>query len=155
MGNIMDELQEQGVTAEVETREIEIEKPKPYQFRRLKSKDVFLMTKIIGKIGINRINESLGSDTLSAFVTKVKEDENGEVDFTAVGVSIMLEVANILFANLDKCESDIYKLLAQTSNLDVKAIEDLDMPVFFEMIVDFVKKEEFADFFGVAQKLFR
>lgn len=148
MGNIMDELKEHEVTAEVE-------KPKPYQFRRLKSKDVFLMTKIIGKIGINNIKGCLNNDSIASVIAKAKGDDGVGADTTMIGISVTLDIANILFNNLDKCENEIYRLLSQTSDLDTEAIEDMDMPVFLEMIIDFVKKEEFADFFGVALKLFK
>lgn len=58
----------------------------------------------------------------------------------------MLEVANVIFSNLPKCENDIYQLLSQTSNLNVKEIKALSFVDFTKMVLDFVKKDEFKDF---------
>jgi hypothetical protein len=46
-------------------------------------------------------------------------------------------------------------MLSNTSNLTVNQVKELDFATFAEMVIDFIKKEEFKDFFRVASKLFK
>lgn len=134
---------------------------KPYTFRLLGAPDIFLMSKIIGKIGINELRTCFESDGLKELVTTMfmKEKEEGrdaESSIIKVGATVCLELANTIFANLPKCENEIYQLLAQTSNLSVDEIKAPGNAVmFFEMAIDFIKKDEFGDFFKVVSRLFK
>lgn len=125
---------------------------KIYEFRKLNSTDTFLMFKLLGKIGVNEFTECLEKDSVKQMFGLAEKTDNAT---TIVGMSVMLEVANIILGNLPKCEAEIYQLLANTSNLSVKEVKELDFAVFIEMIIDFVKKEEFADFIKVASRLFK
>ena len=145
--------------------EVTAEQTKPYTFRRLKSMDVFPMATIISKIGINEFAGCFESEPVKkalARLTKNTGDEESaeaadtsDEDVTAVGISMILELANIILCNISKCENEIYQLLAQVSDMKIENVRELDAAVFFEMVIDFVKKDEFKDFFKVASKLFR
>lgn len=121
-----------------------------YTFRKLNSTDVFLMFKIIGKIGINEFTAAFDKDT----VKKMVAESDNEASPTIVGISVALEIANTIIGNLPKCEQEIYQMLSNTSNLSVKQVKELDFVTFVEMVIDFVKKEEFKDFIKVASRLF-
>ena len=127
---------------------------KPYTFRKLSAVDVFPMFKIIGAIGINEFTACFEKDgiknMIASFTGESKEDMS-----SIVGISVILEIANVIIGNLPKCEHEIYQILSQTSNLSVKQVRELDMAVFFEMVIDFIKKEEFKDFIKVVSKLFK
>lgn len=134
--------------------------PEPlYTFRKLGAPDIFLITRIISKIGINEMKACFESDGIKNMILGMfaKEQEEGnESSIISVGVSVTLELANTILANLPKCESEIYQLLAQTSNLTVDEIKAPGNAVmFFEMLIDFIKKEEFKDFFRAASRLFK
>ena len=141
----------------------EVVKPKPYEFRTLSTIDVFPMFKIISSIGINEFMLCLESDSLKSvvkqFVDKTDDGEEGEEDrdgLIAMGaIAGFLEIANVILGNIGKCEKEIYQLLSQTSNLSVEQIKGLDMVTFFEMVIDFIKKDEFKDFIKVVSKLFK
>lgn len=132
-----------------------------YTFRKLGAPDIFLMVKIIGKIGLNELKTVFEADGLQNLIMSVfaKEKEKGKDDETSmisVGVSVSLELANTILSNLPKCEKEIYQLLAQTSNLSVDEITAPGNAVmFFEMLIDFIKKDEFKDFFKAASRLFK
>ena len=64
-----------------------------------------------------------------------------------------MELAEVVLTNMNKCENEIYQLLSNVSNLSVKEVETLDAVIFLEMIIDFVKKDEFKDFFKVVSRL--
>ena len=72
----------------------------------------------------------------------------------SVGISVTIEMANVIIGNLPKCEDEIYTLLSRVSGKSKKEISELDMVTFTEYIVEFVKKDEFKDFTKVALKLF-
>ena len=126
-----------------------LETVKPYTFRKLSATDVFPMFTIISKIGINSFTDSFESDKIKSLVAT-----GGDVA-SIVGVSVALNIAQTVMGNMHRCETDIYKLLSSTSNLTVEEVKELDFATFTEMVVDFVKKEEFADFFKVVSKLFK
>lgn len=125
---------------------------KIYEFRKLNSTDTFLMFKILGKIGVNEFTECLEKDSVKQMFGLAEKTDNAT---TIMGMSVMLEIANVILGNLPKCENEIYQLLSNTSNLSVKEVKELDFAVFIEMVIDFVTKEEFADFIRVASRLFK
>lgn len=125
-----------------------------YTFHQLHAPDIFLMTKIIGKIGINEFAACLEKDSVKQMIDNLTGNESAEKATTRVGISVMLEIANVVIGNLPKCEAEIYQLLANASNLTVKQIKELDGVTFFEMVLDFVTKDEFRDFIKVVSKRF-
>lgn len=134
-----------------------IENEKPYTFRMLSSGDVFLMFKIISKIGINEFMDCFDKDgVMSVIKNMTAEEKDSESGAMLAAASVLLEVANVVMGNMHKCEADIYQLLANTSNLTVKEITAEGNGVLFvEMVVDFIKKPEFPDFFTVVSRLFK
>lgn len=141
-----------------ETTEIKAEKP--YEFRRLCAEDIFPMFAIIKKIGIREFKTILGEDgdvkkLISKAFKKNAENENAETDIIESGLSVAMDVVDIIVGNLPKCEKEIFVFLAKTSNLEEDEIRKLDFATFFMMIVDLVKKEEFRDFIKAVSKLFK
>lgn len=134
---------------------------KPYTFRLLGAPDMFLMFKIISKIGIREFNACFENDGIKNLVASMmgekKEQEDGEEKSASVTyIEVILEVADVLIKNISKCENDIYQMLSQTSNLTVDEIKAPgNSAMFLEMIIDFIKKEEFRDFIKVVSKLFK
>jgi hypothetical protein len=125
---------------------------KVYAFRTLNATDVFLMFKILGKIGINEFAECFGKEN----VQKLFGGKEGVQDFTTtMGIAVTLEMVNIILGNLPKCEKEIYQMLSNTSNLSVDEVKNLDFPTFTAMVIDFVKKDEFKDFIKVVSALFK
>lgn len=125
-----------------------------YTFRKLGAPDVFLMFKILSKIGIGEFAEHFGKDNVKQLMNKLTgTDTSGNV--TVVGISVMLEAANVILGNLPRCEAEIYQMLSNTSNLTVEEVKALEMIPFTKMVIDFVKKEEFRDFIQVVSELFK
>ena len=163
-------MNETMVTEIVETPAEEVAE-KPYTFRKLSSPDIFPMFKIIGKIGLKEFTAAIDKDVLKELIasftaenTEASENEaevaeNTEAniwgDFAVNGASVILGVADVIFKRLPSCESDIYQILSQTSNLSVEEVKALDFATFAGMVIDFIKKEEFKDFIKVVSKLFK
>lgn len=137
---------------------------KPYTFRLLGADDIFLMAKIIKQIGLKEFKACFESKSIKSLIQnlmmdeKKKEEETGEEsdsNIISIGVGVAFEAADVILGNLDKCRDDIYQMLSQTSNLTVDEIRAPGNAVMFvEMVIDFFKKEEFKDFFGVVSRLF-
>lgn len=132
---------------------------KTYTLRGLTAEDVFPMLKIISGIGLKEFKGCFESEELRTAIrsmTAEKEDgaEGAEIDTTALGLMVAVDVASVIIANVPKCKDDIYQLLSGLSGMNKKEIAALPMNVFLSMIVDVVKKEEFKDFFGDVAGLF-
>ena len=146
----------------METAQPEAAEPvKPYTFRTLGGGDVFLMFRIIGKIGVKEFNACFEHDGIKHLVASLmgekleQAEEDGEKPSVSVTyISVVLEVADVIFRNLPKCEDEIFQMLSQTSNLTVAQVKKLNLAQFTEMVIDFIKKEEFKDFIKVVSKLF-
>jgi hypothetical protein len=124
-----------------------------YTFRQLTSKDIFPMSKIISKIGIKEFKECFESDAVKALVKKAGKDK--EADTSAVGFTIVIDIAGVILSHLPDCEKDIFNFLASVTGLKVSEIENASMADFAEMIIELVKKEDFKDFIGVVSRLFK
>ena len=132
---------------------VETAKDKAYTFRTLNSTDLFLMMKIIGKIGMNEFTACFDGETMNRMLALTKGNTDDD-SVNLIGLSVMLDIAGVVCANLPKCEAEIYQMLSNTSNLTVDEIKEMGMVSFAEMVIDFVKKDEFKDFIKVASKLF-
>ena len=143
--NVIEPISAEGMGTEKQEGDITMEKV--YTFRKLNSTDTFLMFRIIGKIGINEFAKSIDGD----FVKNIAKNN----DQAALGISVVLGMANVIVGNLPKCEAEIYEMLANTSNLTIDQVKGRDFCTFTEMVIDFVKKEEFRDFIKVVSRLFK
>ena len=125
---------------------------KPYTFRRLSTQDIFPMLRLLNKIGLKDIKESESIKNIVMLTTSAK---NRKLDVNRLGIDVFIELACLIVDNIPKCEVELYSLLSQTSDRTIEEIKAQDMAVTFEMIVDFIRKEEFGDFFKVVLKLFK
>ncbi|NBJ93203.1 hypothetical protein [Parablautia muri] len=157
--------------AEKEVQQIE-ERVKPYTFRKLNSTDLFPMIKLITKIGIDELTEVFEGDTIKKIIDGVTKKEknitgeesdvekeataNGEKNAKGkeiiVGIGVALKLVNKIMEHIPSCENDIYTLLSRVSGMSIEEIKGLDLDVFMKMLLDFVTKEEFWDFFKVASE---
>ena len=151
---VIEPMTAEGMGTEKQEGDITMNTP-IYTFRKLNSTDMFLMFKIIGKIGVNEFTECLGKDSVKQMIAKVTNGNSKGDATTAVGISIILEMTNIILGNLPKCEQEIYQMLSNTSNLTVEQVKGLDFATFTEMVINFIKKEEFKDFIKVVSTSFR
>lgn len=122
-----------------------------YTFRELNAGDLFLMCKVISGIGLNRFADSLNKDSIKALFT----GQTGESDATTGGIAMVLEITNLVMAHLPYCKEDFFRLLSAVSNLTMEQVEAMKPADFVQMVIDFIRKPEFADFLPVAAKLFK
>ena len=130
---------------------------KAYTLREMTADDVFPMVKIISGIGLKEFKTAFEAEDVKAAIAAMTggKAEGEKPDAAAIGITIAVNIADVIFSNLPKCKGDIYKLLSGLSGMSAKDIAALPMPVFMDMVVDTIKKEEFRDFFGAAARLFK
>ena len=128
---------------------------KRYSFRKLSSEDMFLMLRIMGKIGVKELKGCFEGDSLAMLMANFKANGANDKALVGLGVSVGFDVVDILLNNLPKCEKEIYLLLAQVSDGVTEEEIKADALLFMEMLVDFVKKEEFPDFIKFVSKFFK
>lgn len=135
----------------------EIKEVKPYTFRELKANDTFLMFAIISKIGMKEFKAAFEGDTIKQLAASIGggEKERNDDSLIAGGLAVALDIASIILGNLPKCKNDIYMLLANVSGLEPSEIADMGFVTFSEMVIDFIKKPEFADFIKAVSKSFK
>ena len=144
------------------------ETAKAFELRNLTADDMFPMFQIISKIGVKEFKNCFSSpETKDAIAAARANKGNEEVpslpmvdeaetdNLNAVGVSIALDIASVILANIGNCKNDIYQLLSQLSGMPVKEVAQLPMLTFTEMVIAVIKKEEFKDFFKAAARLFK
>lgn len=122
---------------------------KSYELRKLQSADIFIMSKIISKIGVSELRNCFNAEDMKQ-ITGSQEDI-----LQQVGIGVALEVANVVLTNVPKAEQEIYSFLSSLSGKEPKEIEELDMVTFAQMLVDVFRKEEFKGFIGVVSGLFK
>jgi hypothetical protein len=130
----------------------EVTNKKPYTFRKLQATDIAPMAAVISKIGIDQFTDCFAStgDLAKIFRDKTKTKE---AITNIAGMKIAFKVANIVLAHYGECQNDIFALLADVSGLTVKEISEMSPATFAKMLIDFIKMDDFADFFKVALEL--
>lgn len=128
---------------------------KAYELRELQSKDMFLMLKLLNKIGIKEVKTVFESDSVKDKIKNMKNGGSKEDMASVVGLSVALEIAGIVLENIPSCETEIYSMLSAISGMKPKAIQELSPAVFAEMIIEIFQKDDFRDFFKVVSKFFK
>lgn len=137
----------------METAEQNQPTEKPYTFRKLSTDDIFPMFRLLNKIGLKDMKDN---DNLKRIIFMfMGGNVEGKVDVNEIGIDMFLELACLITESIPKAETEIYTLLSTTSDRTVEEIKGQSPAVTFEMILDFVQKEEFKDFFKVVSKLFK
>lgn len=134
--------------------EQEPEPVKPYTLKHLQSSDIFHMLRILSKIGVSEIKGCFSSPEIIKAISNAQASGE-ELDLSSLGVGVVFEIAGIIVDNIPKCEQEIYVFLSRLSGIDPEYIMNMDAVVFFEMIVDVIKKPEFKDFMRVASGLIK
>ncbi len=145
-----------------------------FVIRDLKSKDVWQMVRIIRKLGISNLRDSVPKDILQkAFAsspTMMAEDGSivplprekwteaqidAETEMLLAEDELLWALLGILIDNIGGCENEINQLLADGIGVTVAEISNMDANEYLELIHAYISKEGFKDFFTQAWKLFQ
>lgn len=164
-----------------------------FRFRRLKAEDLFLMIRIVNKIGISELVSCMDSPQVMGLIQRLTkkgggtEGSEGGAESAVngakgkvsgaegtgngtkgtgnmpgaddasliVGAGVALAIADKLLGHLPACKADLYGLLGNVAGMAAEDVAELDAEVFVEMLVAFIRKEEFPNFIKVASKYFK
>ena len=169
---ISDLLKRDGVL----TEEIK-EESKPYTMRKLSSKDLSPMLKVLKKLNFKKLKDVFKDINLKAIIEatnnknnsnndviadseedsteNVQETNQKEINLFEIGKDVIFDMFPILLDSIDEAIPEINKLLAGVIEQDVEIIENMDLGTYFNLLYDFIHKEEFMDFIKVASRFMK
>lgn len=147
----------------ISTKVNDVEVEKPYKLRKLNAKDISPMIKILKGVNLKRLKSAFENiDFMGILNTQNSEDNTADEQeavnkdkLLSIGTQAVFEIIPMLLDSLDNCLSDVNKLLANVANMEVTELENLDLDIYFNLIYDFINKEEFMGFFKVASKFIK
>lgn len=128
--------------------------PEATRLRDLEAGDIFKMVAVIKAIGLKEFKGVFErEDVQSAIAAAQLDGEDGEIALNAIGMAVMIEVADVLVENIGNAEGQIYALLASLSGMTAQEVSKLPLGEFVGMLRELFGKREFADFLAAASKL--
>ena len=129
---------------------------KAYTLRNPQADDIFLMFRILTKVGVKNVKECFQSEEVkNAMMLMAANKEQGEKELSAIGMLVAVDIGCVLMEHMDAAKNDIFAFLARLSNMKVEDIAQMNPGDFAEMIIDVVKLEGFRDFFMRVFALFK
>ena len=123
---------------------------KSYTLRELEGDDMLMMIQILSKIGVDRIRQCMGTNSIrmavQTMMNKEMDEKTKEETMNSISVAIMLELASTILERLPDCKTEIYTLLAQVSGQPYEDIAHMKLIPLTKMIKDFFRKPEFPDY---------
>lgn len=147
----IEEIENKEVVKEVQT----VVEEKPYKFKELGFDDIFPMMALINKIGLEKIMSLMENKAIFNLIQGQKpmkiDEEGNEVEdkdeyLKQVGMAIVA-IVQLVISCLGNCRNELYTVLSSASNLTIEEVSKLPLKYVSSMIVDFVKKDDFKDFF--------
>lgn len=125
-----------------------------FNLRMLQASDLFMMVKIINKIGINNVKGAIDTEKIKNARKNMTEENRTEV-FTDVGMDITMSVMEVVLEKLPIIEDELYNFMGAVSGIKAKEVAKLSINDFMALFVAICKKEEFKDFFNQALQLIK
>lgn len=115
--------------------------------RPLESGDLFLLTAIIGKIGVRNIARCFSDPEVQGMRN---EEDMSDEQRERLGQLIFFGVIDVVLERLEYCEDAICRLLSRLYGMPEKDIKAMGAGEYLDMFIAVVKDEHFTDFFKQA-----
>lgn len=127
-----------------------------YTLRSLQGADIFPMSAIIKKIGVKEFKNAFQDEEIKRLVQSINNgDMSKDAAANQAGMTVILNIVDVVLGNLPRAEKDIYKFLASLSGMKPDEVAALPMATFTGMVIDVIQKDEFKDFIKVVSRLFK
>ena len=127
-----------------------------YTLRSLQGADIFPMSAIIKKIGVKEFKNAFQDEEIKGLVQSINNgDMSKDAAANQAGMTVILNIVDVVLGNLPRAEKDIYKVLANLSGMKPDEVAALPMATFTAMVIDVIQKDEFKDFIKVVSRLFK
>lgn len=105
------------------------------------SKELFLTLKVFNKIGKENIKRFIGENdnlvsSLKAVTKGIKKLTDD--DYIEIGMTLF-DLVMFIMENIDRCQDEIFNLLASATQKSKEELENMDDVEFVELLVEFVK----------------
>lgn len=142
-----------------------------FVLRELKSSDVWQLVRVLRRFNLREARKLIDPDLLkkSKFETPRKLVDGELVPMLpdewtaaqrmafnaakAANEELTWQALDILINNISGCEDEVNKLLAMGIDKDINYIRNMDAGDYLNLIVQYVTREGFSDFFMQAQRL--
>lgn len=142
-----------------------------FVLRDLKSSDVWQLVRILRRFNLTEAVKLIDKDTLKKSVFETpKKMVDGElvpmpmnewtlaqrkafVAAKAANDELVWQILDIVINNIAGCEDEVNKLLAMGIDKDIDFVRNMDAADYLNLIVRYVTREGFADFFMQARQL--
>lgn len=166
---ISDLLKRDGVLNTIAEDASEVQEVKRYKLRKLSSKDISPMVKILKRIDLKRLKNVFSNIDLSEYIKSKNDTETEDIKteeiedikteeksksnaIIQIGGAIVLEAIPMILDAIDNSIDDFNKLLANVANVELEEIENLELDIYFNLVYDFINKEEFVGFIKVVSR---
>lgn len=127
-----------------------------YTLRSLQGADIFPMSAIIKKIGVKEFKNAFQDEEIKGLVQSINNgDMSKDAAANQAGMTVILNIVDVVLGNLPRAEKDICKFLASLSGMKPDEVAALPMATFTGMVIDVIQKDEFKDFIKVVSRLFK
>lgn len=142
--NAVKSMEETGLDKEDTQQYVDVERP--YELRLLKDSDLFLLLKILKKIGIK--------DFKDAFIQSQSDKEavSGKEVVRNIGILTTFDIVDMLLGNLDKIEEELYNLCSDLSGISIDEIREMEFGTMPLMLLDMFTNVRNSSFFKVLSK---
>lgn len=128
---------------------------KLYTLRDMNADDLFVVLKIINKIGVKEVKNCFNASEVKKAISTTEGGDTNEEMTAAIGLHVMMEIAGLIIENLPNCKDEIYYFLGSLSGMKAEEVAALPMATFFDMVMDVLKHPNFNDFFQRVVGLFK
>ncbi len=129
-------------------------KEETIEIRPLSAKDIFPMVKIIRKIGLNDFGKCFEPEEINAITATFSGGTEEELA-RMVGMNVILKIVDVILEHLPAVGEEVFVFIASLTGKTKTEVEDLPMDVFFNLVVDVLKREEFVGFMKAVSKLLK
>lgn len=129
-----------------------------FTIRKPKATDIFVVGKIIKKIGLKNIAKCFEDEELAelrkSFNSDNDNDNNQDELVSKAGMLVVLSIGDLVLEKLEDVQDDVFKFMSNLTGLKVKEVEDLSPSDFYKAFMTIVKEPDFLDFIKVVLKSF-
>lgn len=119
-----------------------------FGFRELEADDLFIVSDMMAKIGLENIMESFSA-------SEIKKMLGDKDDVEQIGLSVFVKIGQVVLKNLSLCKEDVYRLLSALTGKTVAEIRKIGAIQFTKMVIAVTKMEVFRDFIKVVSESYR
>jgi len=124
------------------------------EMRKLSGQDLFPVLTLFSKLGIKDMLKAFfkkQADATEKASAKKKKPEKAETkkdddEMADLGMDFVAELMEVALGNIERGKDDINRLLASLCGTTVKDIQELEIDIYGELIINFFRKPELANF---------